>query len=308
MLSRAAFSAVLAVLALIPAAPRFADASCHAPLTGWGISGSGPGQFNYPIALALDTGNRWLVCDQHNNRIQMFDLHGTFLGTFGDGAGLFHPSGIAVGNNRVYVADHQNHRLVMFDETGMMLGAVSTPPHPVGVAVDGQGFVYVGVAARVRKLTVTGGFVADLGGGVVQRPYGVRIGPDGALWVSDYGNHRVHRLTTGGAHLSSLGSLGSAPGQFYSPENVAFAADGRFYVADTGNDRVQVFSPAMTWLCAFGTTGSGPHQLDVPSDVAIDPMGWIVVVDYGNNRIRVWGDPPVSAVPATWGEVKRIYR
>lgn len=49
----------------------------------WGTSGSGPGQFNKPVYVIPDynddSPNRYYVCDQGNNRIQIFDEYGKFI-------------------------------------------------------------------------------------------------------------------------------------------------------------------------------------------------------------------------------------
>ena len=58
------------------------------------------------------------------------------------------------------------------------------------------------------------------------------------------GNHRVQKFTSGGAFLSSLGSLGSGDGQFNKPIDVAFDPAGNLYVAEIQNSRIQKFKPA----------------------------------------------------------------
>ena len=48
-------------------------------LTQWGEAGSGPGQFNSPHGLAMDSQGRLFVSDRSNNRIQIFDQQGNLL-------------------------------------------------------------------------------------------------------------------------------------------------------------------------------------------------------------------------------------
>src|SRR6266536_4485812 len=47
-------------------------------LLGWGMKGSGPGQFDIPHSIAVD-GDVVYVGDRENGRIQFFDLSGRFL-------------------------------------------------------------------------------------------------------------------------------------------------------------------------------------------------------------------------------------
>jgi hypothetical protein len=46
---------------------------------GVGQTGSGPGEFNVPHAIAVDSRGRLFVADRANNRIQIFDQTGTSL-------------------------------------------------------------------------------------------------------------------------------------------------------------------------------------------------------------------------------------
>ena len=41
-------------------------------VTSFGIKGRGPGEFNYPVGLAVDNCGVVYVCDHLNNRIQCF--------------------------------------------------------------------------------------------------------------------------------------------------------------------------------------------------------------------------------------------
>ena len=48
-------------------------------IKAWGRKGTGPGEFNLPHSVALDSQGRVFVADRSNNRIQIFDQEGTFL-------------------------------------------------------------------------------------------------------------------------------------------------------------------------------------------------------------------------------------
>ena len=45
----------------------------------WGKLGTGPGEFNVPHSLAMDSQGRLFVADRGNNRIQIFDQDGKLL-------------------------------------------------------------------------------------------------------------------------------------------------------------------------------------------------------------------------------------
>ena len=45
----------------------------------WGRKGSGPGEFDAPHSITIDSQGRLFVADRANSRIQIFDQDGTFL-------------------------------------------------------------------------------------------------------------------------------------------------------------------------------------------------------------------------------------
>ena len=69
----------------------------------WGKKGSGPGEFDAPHGLAMDSAGRLFVTDRSNSRIQLFDQDGKFLA---DWRQFGRPSGIFIDkNDTLYVAD-----------------------------------------------------------------------------------------------------------------------------------------------------------------------------------------------------------
>ena len=73
----------------------------------WGGTGSAPGQFLVPHALALDSHGRLFVADRDNNRIQIFDQDGNFLEQWTQ---FGRPSGIHIAaDDTLYVSDNQSN-------------------------------------------------------------------------------------------------------------------------------------------------------------------------------------------------------
>ncbi|HJR71216.1 MAG TPA: peptidyl-alpha-hydroxyglycine alpha-amidating lyase family protein [Gammaproteobacteria bacterium] len=73
----------------------------------WGATGSEPGQFIVPHALALDSTGRLFVADRDNNRIQIFDQDGNFLDAWTQ---FGRPSGIHIAaDDTLYVSDNQSN-------------------------------------------------------------------------------------------------------------------------------------------------------------------------------------------------------
>lgn len=74
-------------------------------MSQWGTKGNGPGEFNVPHGLAMDSVGRVYVADRENDRVQVFDQAGHFFGQWRGGA-IGRPYGISIApNNTALVAD-----------------------------------------------------------------------------------------------------------------------------------------------------------------------------------------------------------
>lgn len=72
-------------------------------IMSWGSRGTGPGEFDTPHALAMDSEGRLFVGDRGNNRVQIFDQDGKFLDEWHQ---FGRPSGIYIDDNdMLYVTD-----------------------------------------------------------------------------------------------------------------------------------------------------------------------------------------------------------
>jgi len=133
-------------------------------ITHWGGWGSGPGQMRTPHAVDIDSKNRLVVGDRGNNRLQIFELDGTYIGELKQ---FSRPSGIYIADDDIiYVTDSESE----FDEVrnpgwkpGIRVGSLEdgiadflilgeTPSYPngsnpEGVAVDALGNVYGAVVS-----------------------------------------------------------------------------------------------------------------------------------------------------------------
>jgi len=91
-------------------------------ITQWGSPGWGDGQFKFSRSsgIATDSVGNVYVADTYNNRVQVFDPDGTFLGKFGSvgvGAGNFQrPGGVAVNkaSDTLYVLETTGERVQAF--------------------------------------------------------------------------------------------------------------------------------------------------------------------------------------------------
>ena len=177
--------------------------------TMFGKEGQGPGEFIYPVAVTKDAQDNLYVAEYgSNDRVQKFTSEGKFLvafGSFGTGPGQFQrPSGLVWRDGKIYAADAFNNRIQVFTDDGKFLEILRAKDEPVALNL----------------------------------PYDLKLGPDDALYVVEYGAGRVTKLDLSGRLLGRYGTTGSGMGQFATPWGIAVDAQKRIYVADTGNRRV----------------------------------------------------------------------
>jgi predicted membrane-bound mannosyltransferase/DNA-binding beta-propeller fold protein YncE len=170
-----------------------------------------------------------------------------------------------------YVADSRNHRILHLDTDGNTL-------HEWGSFADVQ--------------------VTPESNGLFNEPWGIAVGPDGSVYVTDVWNHRVQKFTAEGTFVKTWGffSQGETPDAFYGPRGIAVDAEGRVYVADTGNKRIVVFDADGNAITEFGGTGFDPGQFDEPVGVTVDRNGTVYVVDTWNQRIQTFRPQEIDGI------------
>jgi len=223
----------------------------------------------------------------------------------GEGDRLIEPPGVAIGPTGAIYLLAQDHVVIIqpgerifnrFGGTGSGAGQFSSP---YGIAVDGDGNVYVADTYnnRIQKFSSTGTYltqwgVEGSGAGQFWGPYGIAVDGDGNVYVADTWNDRIQKFTSSGTYLIQWGVEGSGAGQFNGPYGIVVDGNGNVYVADSLNCRIQKFTSNGTYLTQWGECGSGAGQFgDSPwfeglQDISVDGNGNVYVADTLNERIQ----------------------
>jgi sugar lactone lactonase YvrE len=77
--------------------------------------------------------------------------------------------------------------------------------------------------------------------GLLAQPVAMAVGGDGTLFVLDGQAAQVHRISTDGTVLPTLGGLGSGPGELRRPSTLGVKGD-TLWIVDAGNGRLQVWT------------------------------------------------------------------
>jgi DNA-binding beta-propeller fold protein YncE len=142
-----------------------------------------------------------------------------------------------------------------------------------------------------------------VGNGQFDEPAGVAVDGNGNVYVVDRFNDRVQKFSSTGVFMTAWGSSGSGNGQFDEPRGIAVDAAQRVYVADSFNARVQKFTASGAYLLEWGTPGAGDGQFSAPRAIVADPAGFIYVTDDGFGLKRVQKFTASGAFVTKWGSV-----
>ena len=211
-------------------------------LLTWGKRGSLPGEFDFPIGIAITRGSEVLVTDHYNDRIQKFDSRGKLLSVF---PVLPHPGGIAL------------------DAMGnIYLSHFPTSAQKKGVTPD-RLTVYDHEGKLLRQWGKTGAAAGEF-----NYPGGMAIGRDGSVYVADQTNHRIQVFTLSGQFKFLWGKYGAKPGEFggnggirsraSGPDFVALDREGNIYTTEAMGGRVQKFTRDGRFLSTFGSMEDRP--------------------------------------------------
>jgi DNA-binding beta-propeller fold protein YncE len=238
---------VLARFGAPPQPSALADEPAISPprfLQEWGKRGSGPGEFDFPIGIAVDPQGAVFVSDFYNSRVQRFSPEGKLLSSF---TVLPNPGGLALDGQR---------NLYLTHFSAMKQNEERKPDRVSVYSCDGR---------FLRQWGTTG-----TGDGQFDYPGGIAVGPDGRIYVADQTNRRVQVFDRSGKFLFKWGEYGIKPGQFGGnispksrvggPQFVAIDGKGNVYTTEGSVARIQKFTADGKFLSAWG------RDLDKPGE------------------------------------------
>ncbi|MCF8253832.1 MAG: hypothetical protein K9J84_04575, partial [Bacteroidia bacterium] len=297
-------------------------------------------QFNLPTGVCADTFGNYYVADFANHLIRKITSTGvvtTFAGNgsagFLDGSGTTakfnNPTGITcdfAGN--VYVADQFNNRIRKITPSGLVStfagdgfigsidGSLTTARFnfPTGIATDGFGNFYVADQYNHKIRKISSGVVSTLAGtgaggntngisSVAQfsLPTGVALDLSGNVYVADYGNNLIRKVTSTGitSTFAGTGAAGfkdtiSYLAEFSNPSGIFVDQNNDVIVADKGNNRIRRISNSANWVSTFIGGGNWGNNIGVAAEVQLanpysivkNKQGAWIIGDAWNNRIK----------------------
>src|SRR5579863_7823214 len=161
-------------------------------------------------------------------------------------------------------------------------------------------------AAPKHIATIAGDGTPGYSATRINNPYGLTIGPDGALYFCEVDNHRVRRLDLKTHTLSTVAGNGrqgysgdggpALAASLNQPYEIRFDRSGNMFFVEMQNHvvrRVDARTGVISTVAGTGEPGfsgdGGPAtkaQLRQPHSIAFAPDGALLICDIGNNRIR----------------------
>jgi uncharacterized repeat protein (TIGR01451 family) len=261
---------------------------------------SGDGQLavsaalNDPQGIALDAAGNLYIADRGNYRVRVVEVGGTMSTYAGDG--IFGYSG----DN----GPAKNAELLS----------------PAGVATDYSGDLYIADQIGVVRMVNAGGTITTVAGNAnaslpfsgdggpaaladLATPWGIALDGSGNMYVADWENNRVRKITQAGV-ISTFAGNGMAaesgnggPATSASVTTATLAVDslGNVYLADAGVVRkVDIATLNISTVAGTGVFGySGDNGLAVNAELqgylpglAVDSQQNIYIADWNNQRVR----------------------
>jgi len=194
----------------------------------FGSDGNGNYEFECPTGVAISPVNGDLyVTDHCNQRIQVFSSGHVYKATLGvldetgtDNQHFNWPWGVGLdASGNIYVADAENHRVQKCSLSGTSYTCTTFAGE---TGVSGEDF------------------------GHLSHPLGVAVDSAGRVYVADEWNNRVQVFDSTGAYLTTIGGAwGANTGKMISPSGIALDSAGNVYVTDRDNHRIQKYAPGV---------------------------------------------------------------
>ena len=281
-----------------------------------------------PQALAIDAQGRLYIADEQYNRVRRIEADGALYTVVGNGryelgaegiaamaSGLYVPASLSfspdgqlymvdLGNRRVRVVGVDGALRTVLDAAVAEISRAGQPFAPYDVCVGLAGEIYVAdrgnnaiwrrdAQGRVTRFAGAGarGFAGDGGqarDALLADPRGVAVGPDGSVFIADYGNGRVRRVEPNGqiGTWTGNGDTGDwqrrilANNASIRPEDVAVDRNGLVLIVDGLRPRLLRHEADFS-LVEVLRLGEGSEVVDV----ATDAEGNYWVADYGQRKV-----------------------
>lgn len=320
---------------------------------GWADAIGSSALFNQPAGIAIDASGNVLIAEVQNNRIRKilstgitFNFAGSGVSAYVDGGGSA-ASFLGVKDvflsttGLLYVSDNLGNRIRIVSSSGVVTTLAGTGSEtsidgsatsasfkrPKGLFADTGGVLFVVDSQhKIRKISTSGEVTTFAGTGIAayvdgfgtsarfRDPAALCVDSCGNVFVTDYNNNRIRKITSSGM-VSTFAGSGTTDGNdgvgqsasIYLPRGIVQDTVGNLFITEVGLNRIRMIttSGAVTTIAGSGTAmwgdGTGTAaSFNYPLCLALDTMGNLYVSELSNNRVRVIYSKGLYFIVHTW--------
>jgi sugar lactone lactonase YvrE len=282
-------------------------------VAGTGSDTTASNGFKQPSWLYVNANGTLYVCDQGNNRVQMWTKNATSGVTVaGDSGGnqgststlLKQPSTVTFDDNGfMYVSDSGNNRVQQYPPSSLIGTTVANPlggttnaltdlKSPSGIYVDNNSNLYIADTGNKRVMlwtpNATSGSIL-ISNNVLDQMYGLVLVPGSSnqVYLSSQNKNSVYLWIFGASNPNvTLTQVNDSTNTLNHPSGITLDPYGNLYVADRDNKRVVMYCVNSTvGIVVVGATSSTP-TLNQPIAVGFDSnLNLYVATDAGDNVV-----------------------
>ncbi|RWY48132.1 NHL repeat-containing protein [Mucilaginibacter gilvus] len=284
--------------------------------------------FSFPTGIVADKAGNLYVSEQGSQLIRKITPAGMVTTLAGNGsigsddgvgtnASFNFPEGLAIDpSNNIYVGDEENKMVRKITPAGVVTTIYGKPNtgnnipalsatfnQPTGITADAAGNLYVADAGNnlIRKISTAGAVSVFAGSGAMgdadgtataaafNNPTGLTFDATGNMYVADYGNNELRKITAAGmvSSMPLFVAANGASGPENNPSGVAVGPNGDIFYTNNVWGKICVIQGPLISTFAIGTyTGMSYGKFYIkPYGVAVDKDGNVYVADTYNHRI-----------------------
>jgi len=244
-----------------------------------GGKGTGAGELNAPWGVAVTGRNEIFVCDNGNDRLQVFDEEGNFIRAI-EHELLTGPRGICIDSAGWIYVTAQN-KILLLNPEGEYAKEISYEVNKgvywSGITLDEQGNIIV-CYNGIHILSPEGKLLKEISAETFFDPFDCMYW-EGKIFVSNWATNTVDVLGCDGKLLQEIGKQGSGNAEFSRPTGLAINKTGQLVVADDSG--VQVFTADGMFVTKFGI-----FVLSNPYGVSVSNSGHVIVSDGDEDQLQ----------------------
>lgn len=215
--------------------------------------------------------NTIMISDCTNELVQEFNLDGNSLRLIRSIDFPFNrPADIKVKNDKIYIVEEENHFIRVLDYDGNLIKTI-------------------GSFFKFNRLKKARSQYKNFNQPLFNKPLSIAIDNDENIFVSDYDNYRILKISSENKVLKIFGYREMYNGkQIDAPYYLAISnTNQKLYLVDQGNNRILVFNLNGNFIFSFGKKGSkngefnNPHEIEIFNDK-------VYIADTRNSRIQIF--------------------